>query len=102
LQLDSPVAGTAQLFAGEAVGLIVSLPGWRYPVVFNTATGQAQYDTFGGRWGEQRQLDRFLQMYAVELAKLEARRHGHSVTEESLADGSIKVIVQVGGTHENH
>lgn len=34
---------------------------------------------------------------AVEKAKIEARKKGHSVTEQSLADGSIKLTVQVGG-----
>jgi hypothetical protein len=48
-------------------------------------------------WGEQQHLDRFLQAYAVEKARSEARRQGHTVTEQSLADGSIKLIVQVGG-----
>ena len=42
-------------------------------------------------------LDRFLQAYAVEKAKLEARNRGHSVTEQSLSDGSIKLTVQVTG-----
>lgn len=48
-------------------------------------------------WGKQAELDRFLQAYAVEKAKLEARKHGHTVTEQSLMDGSIKLVVQVGG-----
>ncbi len=48
-------------------------------------------------WGEQRELDRFLQGYAVEKARIEARRRGHTVTEQSLADGSIKLTIQVGG-----
>jgi hypothetical protein len=34
---------------------------------------------------------------AVEKAKIEARKHGHSVVEHSLPDGSIKLTVQVGG-----
>ncbi len=34
---------------------------------------------------------------AVEKARSEARRQGHTVTEQSLADGSIKLVVQVGG-----
>ena len=36
-------------------------------------------------------------MYAVEKARIEARRQGHSVTEQPLADGSIKLTIQVGG-----
>ena len=44
---------------------------------------------------KQVELDRFLQAYAVEKAKLEARKAGHSATEHLLADGSIRVCVQV-------
>lgn len=48
-------------------------------------------------WGNQQNLDKFLQRHAVEKASLEARRSGHSVTESQLADGSIKLTVSVGG-----
>jgi hypothetical protein len=65
--------------------------------VCNLQTGQVQYDNYQGHWGEQKQLNSFLQGYAVEKAKIEARKKGHSVTETSLQDGSIKVTVRVGG-----
>ena len=97
LKLEPPIQGTAELFSGEATGLIVKLPDWRYPVVFNTGSGEAKYDNYNGRWGEQTQLDHFLQAYAVEKTKIEARRKGHAVTEQPLADGSIKLTVNVGG-----
>jgi len=48
-------------------------------------------------WGAPQELDKFLQAYAVERAKIEARLKGHSVTEQALADGSIKVTIQVAG-----
>ena len=95
LQLTGPVAGKARLFSGEAEGLIVELPGWRYPVVVDPKMGSIQYDNYNGKWGEQRQLDRLLQAYAVEKARLEARRSGHSVTEQQLEDGSIRLRVEV-------
>jgi hypothetical protein len=97
LGLAVPVQGTAELYSGSATGLIVHLPGWKYPIVCNTATGQIRYDNFNGYWGEQRALAKFLQNYACEKAKIEARRQGHSVTEQQLADGSIKLTVQVAG-----
>ena len=97
LQLEPAVHGTAKLFSSEATGLIVRLPDWRYPAVFDTQAGQAWYDNYGGRWGQQLHFDRFLQAYAVEKTKVEARRKGHTVTEQSLADGSIKLTVSVGG-----
>jgi hypothetical protein len=53
LGLSPPVQGTAHLFGGEVTGLLVQLPGWQYPAVIDTATGEVRYDNFGGRWGEQ-------------------------------------------------
>ncbi len=97
LKLPQPVQGTFRLFTTEATGLGVELPGWRFPVVCQTDTGELKYDNFSGRWGDPRHLDGWIQSYAVEKAKLEARRRGHTVTEQSLADGSIKLTVQVGG-----
>ena len=97
LQLPAPTHGTAKLFTSEASGVIVQLPRWNYPLVCDTATGDVRFDNYNGRWGEQAQLDQFLQAYAVEKTKIEARRKGHSVAEQSLADGSIKLTVSVGG-----
>ena len=97
LGLAEPIQGTTKLFSGEVVGLAVQLPDWQYPIVCDTATGHVRFDNFGGRWGDQRNLDRFLQMYAVEKAKLAAHCKGHSVTEQALADGSIKLTIQVAG-----
>jgi hypothetical protein len=97
LGLNEPVRGTTRLYSGEVEGLAVQLPDWQYPVVCDTATGQVRYDNFGGRWGEQKHLDHFFQAYAVEKAKIEARRKGHTYTEQQLADGSLKVTINVGG-----
>ena len=33
----------------------------------------------------------------VEKATIEARKRGHSVTEQALADGSVRLTIQVGG-----
>jgi hypothetical protein len=96
LRLTAPVQGTTRLYSGEATGLIVQLPDWQYPVVIDTLTGVVRYDNYGGSWGEQVHLDRFLQAYAVEKAKLEARRKGYPVTEQALADGSIRVQIVEG------
>lgn len=96
MALELPVHGTTRLFSGEATGMIVKLPGWRYPAVFDTETGQARYDDFNGRWGDPQRLADFLQAYAAEKVKIESRRQGHSVTEQPLEDGSIKLTVHVG------
>ena len=97
LNLGAPVEGRTQLFSGEVTGLAVRLSEWRYPVVFETDTGRAHFDNFNGRWGKQVELDRFLQIYGVEKARLEARQAGHSCFEQPQDDGSIKLTVQVGG-----
>lgn len=97
LGLAEPVHGKFRLFSEEAAGLSVNLPGWRFPIVLSTDEGLIKYDNYGGRWGDQRELEKLLQMYAVEKAKLEARRQGHTVLEQPLPDGSIKLTVQIAG-----
>ena len=97
LGLPLPVDGVTRLFSGQVTGLAVQLPGWRYPVVCDLANGRLKYDDYSGRWGAQKELDLFLQAYAVERAKIEARKKGHSVAEQTLTDGSIKLTIQVGG-----
>jgi hypothetical protein len=93
LGLPEAAEGTARLYSDEATGLIVRLSGWQYPVVINPLTGTLRYDNFEGRWGEQAQLDRFLQMYAVEKTKLEARKKGYQVSEQALQDGSVRLQI---------
>lgn len=88
---------TVQLFSESATGLAIELPGWRYPIVCDLTSGGLKFDNYGGSWGKQEELDRFLQAYACEKAKVEARRRGHSVLEQPLADGSIKLTIQVTG-----
>lgn len=97
LGLAAPVQQTAKLFTSAETGLTVQLPGWHYPVVCDVASGSVKFDNFNGRWGKQQELDRFLQAYACELAKIEARKKGHTVSEQTLADGSIKLTIQVAG-----
>jgi hypothetical protein len=96
-QLAEPVPGKHRLFSSEVEGLAVRLRDWQFPAVCQLDTGEVQYDNYGGRWGDQRELDSFLQSYAVEKARIEAHKRGHTITEQSLADGSIKLTVQVGG-----
>ncbi len=97
LSLAPPERKTARLFSTTVSGLCVQLPGWQYPVVCNTESGQVSYDNYGGHWGEQARLNSFLQAYAVEKAKIEARKKGHMCSETRLQDGSIRVTVRVGG-----
>lgn len=97
LGLPEPVHGTAQLFSGSQTGLLVRLEGWLYPLVIDTAAGRIRYDNYGGSWGVQEHLNRFLQLYAVEKATREARQRGHVVLELPMPDGSIKLSIGMGG-----
>ncbi len=97
LKLTEPYHGEAKLFSGAKTGWIVQLVDWLYPVVCDVGTGKVEFDNYEGHWGERAKLDQFLQAYAVERATLEARKNGHSVTEQSLEDGSVKLTVRVGG-----
>ena len=80
LALPEPAQGTAQLYGGEVTGLLVRLPDWLYPVVIDTATGTVRYDNYGGCWGDELHLHRFLQAYAVERVRSEARKKNHAAT----------------------
>ena len=97
LKLSPPEQKAVRLFSATATGLCVQLPQWQYPVVCNLATGQVSFDNYNGHWGEQKYLNAFLQAYAVEKAKVEARKKGHTCSETKLEDGSIRVTVRVGG-----
>ena len=97
LHLPRAKRGTFELYSSTETGLAIELPHWKYPVVANTNTGELRYDNYQGRWGSQESLDQLLQMYAVEKAKIEARKKGHTVTEQRLDSGSIKLTVNVGG-----
>ena len=97
LGLADPEQGTATLFSTQATGLIVKLPGWTYPAIVDTKSGEVKFDTYNGHWGREEELHKLLQGYAVEKTRIEARRMGHTLTEQRLVDGSIKLTVQVGG-----
>src|SRR5438105_427556 len=82
LGLAAPTEGSAELFSGKVEGLIVKLPGWEYPIVIDHLAGSIKYDNYSGAWGEIGQMEKFLQRYAVEKAKIEARRRGYQVSEQ--------------------
>ena len=95
LKLAQPVKGEVRLFDRVAQGIGVQLEGWRFPVCIES-DGNLLYDNFSGFWGTPEQLDQFQQAYAVEKAKLEARKQGYICQESVLADGSIRLNVLVG------
>jgi hypothetical protein len=93
LGIAAPEHGTARLFEGEATGLLVKLPGWLYPLVIDTATGDIRFDNYGGNWGDSQQLDRFRQAYAIEKVRIEAARKGHRLTEQKQPDGTVRLTL---------
>ena len=96
--LPQPVHETVKLFSSEATGHAVHLPNWRYPVVCDLEAGQLKFDNYEGRWGDPAELDKLNQAYAIEKARIEARKRGHTVTEQPLADGSVKLTINVGSS----
>lgn len=96
LELKEPIHGKTKLFETEVEGILVELPEWVFPLVCNLETGEVKYDNYNGAWGERKHLDRFVQVYCIEKATLEARKKGYSVTEQELVDGSVKLTVNMG------
>ena len=94
LKLPKPSQGEVRLFDRVAQGIGVQLEDWRFPVCIEP-DGNLLFDNFGGFWGVPEKLDQFQQAYAVEKAKLEARRQGYQCSESVLADGSIRLNVLV-------
>ncbi len=97
LSWSAPLSGSHRLFTRTVEGLGVKAPRWHFPIVCNLATGELSYDKFEGRWGDPVELDRFKQAYAVEKTKIEARKQGRYVSEQTLADGSVQLTVQLDG-----
>ena len=94
LKLPQPTQGEVRLFDRVASGIGVQLDGWRFPVCIES-DGNLLFDNFGGFWGVPEILDQFQQAYAVEKAKLEARKQGYQCSESVMADGSIRLQVLV-------
>jgi len=94
LKLSQPTQGEVRLFDRVTSGIGVQLDGWRFPVCIES-DGNLLYDNFGGFWGVPEKLDEFQQAYAVEKAKLEARKQGYHCSESVQADGSIRLNVLV-------
>lgn len=95
LQLPDPKVGLHRLFDGtQRNGHAVKLPGWKEPVILDTTTGEALFDNYNGVWGDEIELDRFVQGYTAEQAAIEARANGYGdITESVEADGTLQVVM---------
>ena len=97
LKLPPPQTETVTFFDRSVrTGLAVRPPGFVYPVVCDSETGDLYSDTYGGRWGDGAFVGRLLQAYAVEATKLQATARGHRLAETALPDGSVKLTVTAG------
>jgi len=72
--------GVANLFQTTEKGIVVNLPGWRYPIVIRE-DGTVAYDNYNGRWGNIERLHELSVTYALEQAKINARKRGYRVRE---------------------
>lgn len=91
LGLPKGEVGTHRLYDGTTrAGIAVKLPNWKFPVVFDTAKGEALFDNFNGSWGQEIEIDRLVQAYTVEKTSALAREQGfHDIVSEVDAEGTI-------------
>lgn len=91
-ELNIPVVAKRQqasMYSGEIeAAATLKLPGWRYPVVVQP-DGTVKFDNYGGRWGDQDQLNRVLRRYSERVTAQQARRMGMTVRRQEQSDGSI-------------
>lgn len=92
--LAEPKTETVQLYDGKTyTGVTVRLPGWRYPVVIDTKSGQLHFDNYNGKWGKQAELNRLSQLYGVAKATIIARSKGYQIQRSVLSNGTIRLSV---------
>lgn len=96
LKFPDATRGTQRFYDGtEKEGVLLHLPGWNYPAVIDTDTGEVFADNFEGQWGDIAHLNKFLQAYAAEVTIDQAQRQGYAYTQHALEDGSLQIRVQV-------
>ena len=97
LGLPAAIRGKATLFRfndpTEHEGILVQLPGWNYPVIINTKTGEAKFDNMNGKWGAQVELEKFTQYYGVHKATMEAQKRGLRVLRSVQPNGVIRLTI---------
>jgi hypothetical protein len=96
LDLDVPLFGNHKLYQSKKhEGWSIKLPGWNYPIVCNTETGELHFDNYEGRWGDLERLRDLKQRYTVEKTVMVAERQGRRVSEEQLENGNVKLSIQI-------
>lgn len=86
--------GSHRLFDGDAIGHGFTIPGWRYPIVWQDS-GELAYDDFNGAWGNVADLERLKSAYALATAERAAQAQGWQC--ERTQDG-LTIYHPSGGT----
>lgn len=84
----------AEIHTGD---VLVKLPGWQYPVIFDTKKGQAAYDNYDGKWGDIQQLNRLIQEYAIRVTEEEAQEftlQGWQMQRVTQPNGDVQIILE--------
>lgn len=97
--------GTHKLYSESKTGFGFTLPGWSYPVVCE-ASGSLAFDNFGGRWGNQSDLERLKGKYVIATAEQAAmsqgwmtQRNGETLTIFHPSGGEL--VVTANGAEAN-
>ena len=85
-----------QFYSNLVEGLGVQLPGWKYPVVIQK-DGQIAFDNYNGTWGDEKELNKFSQQYAVAAIEQEAMHQGYTYEVVGQENGEIHITVDVEG-----
>jgi hypothetical protein len=80
LNIGIAYSDNIHLFSTTEKGAAIFLKDWRFPVVIRD-DGTIALDNYGGAWGDMAELNKLTAYYGIEKAKLEAWKHGHTVTE---------------------
>jgi len=81
---------TRQLAGKSRKVLELQLPSFKLPIYIDINTGEVFNDNYNGHWGDLGVYNKFLQLYASEVAKDFAINNNYSYEEEELAGGKIR------------
>lgn len=84
----------ARLYSGSGYteGVAIDLPRWRYPVVI-TPQGKMFYDNYGGQWGSESELHKFMSTYEIAVIRDQAKLNGYMRNETTLPDGTVRITM---------
>ena len=67
--------GSHRLYAGQEQGWGFTLPKWKFPLVLKQG-GELAFDSFRGLWGNEGDIERLKERYALETARGAATAQG--------------------------